>query len=124
MEDIFILSNCDEWKSYASAKIKMATTDICMMYAAIFAEIKNDNMNYKSDNIDDSIALFLEDMETGDVEFSNLKYGMVNIMDNVLVENLSTQYYVENLEKYHNELFCVEHNSEADEHENIDDFER
>lgn len=145
MEDIFILSNCDEWKSYASAKIKMATTDICMMYAAIFAEIKNDSMCYKSDDTNDSIAFFLEDIKTGDVKFDDLKYGMVQIMDNVLVENMETQSDVDDLEKYHNELFCEEYSSkqttqeieeieriieglgleyEVDEHEYMDDFER
>lgn len=86
MKKIYILSSCDEWKSYSTMNLIMASTSITKIKSEIIKQIKEGNIEYNrvgSESKTEQIKDFKEDLKKykEDFAFNNLKYGFVNIVN-------------------------------------------
>lgn len=86
MKNIYILSNCDEWKEYSSMSLVAATTSIRKIKSIIIQKIEDGNMEYKRGNNElsktNQIKMLREDWEQKgeDFVFDNLDYGYIEVV--------------------------------------------
>ena len=97
MDEIYVLQSCNEWQEHSSARIKIVSSDMEVIKAAVFRELINDNMEYGRDSNLSSIKQFIEDVLNDEFSDEYLKYGFIETYENVQVETLSTQHYIDNL---------------------------
>lgn len=84
MKQIYILNSCDEWKSWSSMSLIMASTSLRKIKGEIVKQIKEGNIEYKRGNQNLSktaqIKMLREDYKTHGEKFifDNLNYGYIN----------------------------------------------
>lgn len=87
MDEIYILQNCNEWKEHRSANIEAVSTDYNIILSVIYQQIKNGDMLYKFDNVEDSIVAFKKDVQNEVFNDDLLQYGMIKTFDNMRLES-------------------------------------
>lgn len=70
---IYLLYSCDEWKSYSSFKLVMASTSDSKIRNEIQKQVKSKNMDYGSN---------IEDLKEKELNYLNscLNYGYIEIV--------------------------------------------
>jgi hypothetical protein len=75
MKDIYLLYECDDWKSHSSMSLRMATTSEKKIRKAILEAIGDKDMELDVSNK----ATFLRERDLHEID-NNLKYGFINIV--------------------------------------------
>ena len=83
---IYVLNNCDEWKSKSSMSLIMVSTSLERIKREIIKQLKDGNIEYKKGNENISktaqIKMLMEDYKNDGIQFvfDNIEYGFVNIV--------------------------------------------
>lgn len=83
--NIYILSACDAWTGTDSMRTLGVTTDEIMLYAMLAAKIKAGDMEYEDLKGEEALHCFKEDFSNGEVNFNKLKYGFVQIYEDMQI---------------------------------------
>jgi len=75
MKKVYLLYACDQWKSFNSMRLRMATTSEKKLRKAVLEAIGDDDMELDVANI----ATFIRDRDVHEID-NSLQYGFIHVV--------------------------------------------